>query len=286
MIKSLKRSYGRYYNAIGERAKHLLKFNLGNFHGVCVPSSCEIGELVSITNQMVEPFGFSVLPSTKCTTVTETEPLTKLQILSFTIIFIFASLCALSMFIQNDFLSHFSPAQNLNIIYNLQGDYSREKLYLHGIKALLLISSITCHSFLFMGVYWSQPFGSIKEINISKLLQIYLERFIPVASQLFFVSGFFSMWAWFDVIQSKSMKFTFWLYLVARYFRIAIISIPILLLFFVLPHLGSGPYYSQVTTHLYQNCVQNGYKIFFLSTNLNDRIIDMWYGSVVERFKL
>lgn len=33
------------------------------------------------------------------------------------------------------------------------------------------------------------------------------------------------------------MKFIFWLYLLVRYIRIAIISVPIMLLFFVLPHL-------------------------------------------------
>ena len=281
VIKSLENSFGQYYNAISERSRHLLEFNLGNAHGVCLPSSCAISELASATNRLFKPLGFSVLPSTKCTTVTEPEPLTKLQMLSFLILFIFAFFCILSLFIQNDFLSNFSPVHNFNIIYNLQG-HSKEKPFLHGMKAIMLISSITCHSFLFMGVYFAQPYGSIKELGFGKMVQIYLERFLPVASQLFFISGFFSMYAWYDVIKSRSTKFTFWMYLVVRYFRIAIISIPITLFFFVLPHLGSGPYYSQITGHFYQNCLQNGYKVFFLSTNLNDRITDMWYGPGIE----
>lgn len=151
VIKSLE-NYQQYYNAISDRSKHLLEFNLGNAHGVCLPSTCEIGELASVANRIFKPFGFSVLPSTKCTTVSEPEPLTKVQTFSFAVIFVFAFLCALLLFIKNDFLSHFSPLANLKIIYSidLQGDDSKEKLYLHGAKALMLICSITCHSFLFM----------------------------------------------------------------------------------------------------------------------------------------
>lgn len=276
VIRSLE-NYQEYYNALSDRSKRLLEFNLGNAHGVCLPSTCEIDELTAATNRIFKPFGFTVQPSTRCTTISEPEPLTKVQMFAFAVIFIFASFCALSLFIESDFLTHFSPRKNLKIIYSIDlDDDSKEKLYLHGAKALMLISSITCHTVLFMGVYWAQPYGSIKELGVNEIVKIYLERFIPVASQLFFFGGFFSMFAWFDVIQSRSIKFTFWLYLLVRYIRIAIISVAIMLLFFVLPHLGSGPYYSQLTNHLYENCVRNGWKITFLTTNFNDRIADMW----------
>ena len=49
--------------------------------------------------------------------------------------------------------------------------------------------------FSLYGVWFAQPYGSIKELGINEILKVYLERFIPVASQLFFLGGFFSMFS-------------------------------------------------------------------------------------------
>ena len=76
------KGWQEYHRSVSESAKRLLEFNLGNAHGVCVPSTCSIEELTSVVNKMLEPIGFNVLPPKRCTTASEPEPLTSLQIFS------------------------------------------------------------------------------------------------------------------------------------------------------------------------------------------------------------
>ena len=76
------KGWQEYHHSVSASAKRLLEFNLGNAHGVCVPSSCSIEELVSEVNKMLKPIGFNVLPPSRCTTASEPEPLTSLQIFS------------------------------------------------------------------------------------------------------------------------------------------------------------------------------------------------------------
>ena len=189
-------------------------------------------------------------------------------------------MCFLSLFIENDFLSSFSLVDNFNIIYNfeLKNDESKEQAFIHGFKTLMLFSSISTHSFIFFGLYWAPPQALIKEHedNLDYNLRIFFERFLVFAGQMFFVGGFFSMYSWYDVIKSKAVKFNYLTYLGARFIRVAIIGIPILLLYFILPLIGNGPYYSDLTNHFYENCKENGYKFFTSTTNIGDRVNDMW----------
>lgn len=77
-----KKGWQDYHRSVSASAKRLLEFNLGNAHGVCVPSTCSIEELASVVNRMLKPIGFNVLPPSRCTTASEPEPLTGLQIFS------------------------------------------------------------------------------------------------------------------------------------------------------------------------------------------------------------
>lgn len=75
-------SFQNYRKLLSDRSKRLLDFSIGNAHGVCLPSTCEIEELTKAANKIFEPIGFRVLPPSRCTTATEREPITKLQIFS------------------------------------------------------------------------------------------------------------------------------------------------------------------------------------------------------------
>lgn len=81
IIKSSPR-YQAYHNSISDSSKRVLNFNIGNNHGVCVPSTCDINELASIVNKMFRSSGFSVLPPKKCTTISEPEKWDYLQLFS------------------------------------------------------------------------------------------------------------------------------------------------------------------------------------------------------------
>ena len=148
---------------------------------------------------------------------------------------------------------------------------------------MLLIISISAHSYLFMGLFIPHPFASIKEFHLDPYRMIF-HRATSFTSQMFFLGGFFSFYSWYDAIKSKADRFTYFNYLLTRYIRIAIVNVPILICFFLLPHFGTGALYSVITNQFRENCEENGFKVFFLSTNINDPVLDMcnatdWYLS-------
>lgn len=75
------------------------------------------------------------------------------------------------------------------------------------------------------------------------------------------------MYAWFDVVKSDKFRLNFFNFFAIRYTKVAIISLITMLIIFLLPHLNDGPFYSDLTNHLYSNCIRNGWKEFLLISN-------------------
>lgn len=75
-------SYKNYQAKLSDRSKRMIQFNIGNAHGICMPNTCNIEEVTSVFNKLFKPIGFSILPPQKCTTVSEPEPYTNIQIFS------------------------------------------------------------------------------------------------------------------------------------------------------------------------------------------------------------
>ena len=67
---------------ISERSQRLFEFGMGSAHGVCLPSTCDVHEVARVFNRQMKPYGFSVQPADRCTTVSEPEPVTTVQIVS------------------------------------------------------------------------------------------------------------------------------------------------------------------------------------------------------------
>ena len=74
--------YKKYQSLLSDRSKRVVDFNLGNAHGVCVPSSCDIEEWAPVVNRLLHSYNVSILESRRCTTASEPEPWTGLQMVS------------------------------------------------------------------------------------------------------------------------------------------------------------------------------------------------------------
>jgi hypothetical protein len=85
---------------------------------------------------------------------------------------------------------------HFNFIYKGIDDESRGNDYIHVVKAIIMMMSISTHALLFHGIIWSQIYASIKEVNIMYLMRLIMERFIVIADQMFFISGFFAFFTW------------------------------------------------------------------------------------------
>ena len=86
--------------------------------------------------------------------------------------------------------------------------------------------------------FFSKPFSSVTSQEVPPFIIPFIERFLFLASQLAIMGGFFSMFSWYDIIKNNPKKYNLKSYFMVRYFRLVMISIPMLLLYFVLPHLG------------------------------------------------
>lgn len=73
------------------------------------------------------------------------------------------------------------------------------------------------------------------------------------------------------------MKYDFKTVLLTKYVRYFIIMALMILLTFILPIIGSGPYYSDYTNHLVENCKENYWKNLLMISNLMSfqRVPDM-----------
>ena len=68
-------------------------------------------------------------------------------------------------------------------------------------------------------------------------------------------------------MKSEKIRLTFRNYFAIRYIKVAIIALITIMITFLLPHLNDGPFYADLTSHLYSNCVRNGWKEFLLISN-------------------
>lgn len=159
-----------------------------------MPSTCDINEITQVFNKKFRPFGFSLLPPKRCSTASDPEPVTSLQIFSFTVLSILIAFCVLSHFIKNDFLSNFSLSHNYNTIYSFDANSEDDsRMFLHGVKFLLIIISISLHAMTILGGLFAQPYGTIKETVFTEFLQKFLGRSAVFADTMFFYGGFFSL---------------------------------------------------------------------------------------------
>ena len=84
----------------------------------------------------------------------------------------------------------------------------------------------------------------IKEAEFSSVFNAFIGRFIKAVDVLFFYSGFFTIYAWHDLIKSGKLKYDFHTVFYTKYVRYAIVIAIMILITFILPRIGSGPRYS------------------------------------------
>lgn len=71
--------------------------------------------------------------------------------ISSSIICIFVFLCLISFFVRTKFLSHFSLIKHYQAIYGGNLTSSDEQDYLHGMKAVMMVCSVSAHTVIYMG---------------------------------------------------------------------------------------------------------------------------------------
>ena len=75
-------NFKAYQSSLSDKSKRIIYRNLANAHGLCMPHTCRIEEITLMFNKLFNSRGFRLIPPESCTTVSEPEPLTGLQIAS------------------------------------------------------------------------------------------------------------------------------------------------------------------------------------------------------------
>ena len=74
--------YQAFKLQLSERSQRMFEFGMGSAHGVCMPSTCDVHEIAQVFNRQMKSYDFRVQPADRCTTVSEPEPVTILQIVA------------------------------------------------------------------------------------------------------------------------------------------------------------------------------------------------------------
>ena len=77
---------------------------------------------------------------------------------------------------------------------------------------------------------------------------------------MFLIGGLLSSVMWYPVFEKTKGKLSFLSYLALRWFRITPVIVAILLIGFVYPRFGSGPFFLDLATHMQTNCQTNFWK--------------------------
>lgn len=154
----------------------------------------------------------------------------------------FIALCVLSLFIKNKkFLSNFSLVDNYNAIH---AENENRKAYLDGIIFVIIAFGILSHSSIILSIFYSQPVAPLKETPISGLIHAFLGRYFNVVDVVFFFSGFLALYVSHDLVKSGRMNFNIYSIFGLKYVVYATTIAIAMLIGFILPQIGSGPYYS------------------------------------------
>lgn len=77
---------------------------------------------------------------------------------------------------------------------------------------------------------------------------------------MFLIGGLLSSVMWYPVFAKTKGKLSFFSYVALRWFRITPVIIAILLIGFVYPRFGSGPFFQDLASHMQTNCRTNFWK--------------------------
>ena len=94
--------------------------------------------------------------------------------------------CVLASFIKNDYLACFSLSDNHKYIYgqDSKSNENDDSRFLHGIKFILIIVSISLHAMTCLGFLYAQPYAPVKESEFSDFLGTILNKCYIVADNM------------------------------------------------------------------------------------------------------
>lgn len=91
---------------------------------------------------------------------------------------------------------------------------------------------------------------------------------------MFLIGGLLTCVMWYPVFEKTKGKISFFDYVILRWFRVTPVILAILLIGFVYPRFGSGPFFNDLANHMQTNCKANFWKNLLYIANF-DRGLNM-----------
>lgn len=147
--------------------KKMIDFSHGNVLGMCIPSSCDINELIESYNKVLSENNITVIAQNKCSIFDTNSSKFDLKIAISLIIFLVPfCICISTLFIDydNPYLKPFSLKTNFNSIYRTYQD--NDDSFIHGLKAVYMAISVPIH---LIGIFYSAPYAAFLQGKFFKI---------------------------------------------------------------------------------------------------------------------
>lgn len=264
----------------------MIDFALGRVQGFCIPSTCEVKQLLRPVNKVLAAFELEAIPQLSCSSGIKVLDFLDLKfLLCLTVLCIPAGLSALTLLYESEFLKPFSLKDNLWSIY--VREEKSEMAFIHGFRFLYLWCSIPAHLLGLFYVFGMASFltSGAKSMNWFAVKPL-IDRMLLGIEFMFFVSGVQVFLTVYEPIKRKKSN------IIQTLLRWPIQVYPsyvgYICLFTVLSYFAIP--YGDVMSLFLANCRTVGWKLFTFTSNL-DHLIDScvitgWFNSVNAQISL
>jgi len=263
--------YKKNANGLSESSKFITDFSLGTVQGTCVPSTCNINDIVYSINRVSK--SIKLIPQKHCSIADQVESFSIMEMVAFAVFGLFTLLCILSTMFPMRFWDYFHLGDNFAKLCHInEKPEATTTNHLHGTKVAYMFVGIIGHCWGMLMPFAPFLYGGMKSLAFDAVSRSFLDRILIGPDMMFFISGFLSMYTWYNPMRKYKIGFS--KYVLIRFLRcLTVVGIAILG-GYIWPRFGSGPYFNELAQHFHKSCTENGWKNLLLINN-QDRMLDI-----------
>ena len=266
---------------LSNSSREMIDFAFGAVQGLCIPSICEVNQLLKPINQVLVEFELeAVSQSNPCSSGYKLSDFLDFKfLLCLTALLILAGLSVLTLIYENNLLKPFSLNENFYNVY-LKAEKGDE-VFVHGFRCIYLACSIPTHLLGVFYVFGLAPFVTSGAKSMDWFfVKPFVDRLLMGIEFMFFISGVKTFLSVYDQIKRKRSNIVnTLLHWPVRIYP----SYFVYILFFVVLSYFAAPYGDLMNSFL-DNCGRVGWKLFTFTSN-RDHVADFciitsWFNSV------
>lgn len=277
--------------------------------GTCVPSTCSADDIQRIAGVVAKPLGFNVTVA-DCQ-IDEPYVWPSYVTVSVVILSCLATLCAIGTLMDaicRCRKSNPTDTQADGMLLRIPKAFSlltnTEKLFcaaggggslscFHGIRFLSATWIVLGHTYFYTDTWKyikSRSLLRFQDIFDHRLPAAVIENFTIPVGTFFFMSGFLLMYTTWRKLEKSDGKLNFFMFVVHKYWRMTPAIALMLVMFFCMPLIDSGPLWNSTLNPPLQNCRNLWWaNLLYINNFWNTReycLLHTWYMAALMQFHI